>query len=219
MNTVKNSFKLIMAGNTNIPAMINAIIRATLELRCNIANENLNFRQVHIFHTEQSIQSLMVESKPWKQALNHYGISATSLIHHVTKLEDSNVDRFKDMVEQLRTIVSPLENAYYYVDLTGGISSLQAILAVFSYVLDIEHIYTLETRFSDDKDLRSRQRSLFYNELEKELENGSIEINYRKFPPIRDFDDFGKLNYTEVLRHRNNIAKLTESLTDSLAAL
>lgn len=47
------------------------------------------------------------------------------------------------MVEQLRTIVSPLENAYYYVELTGGISSLQAILAVFSYVLDIEHIYTL----------------------------------------------------------------------------
>jgi hypothetical protein len=208
-----------MGGNTNIPAMINAIIRATLELRCNIANEKLNFRQVHIFHTEQSIQSLMVETKPWKQALNHYGISATSLIHHVTKLEDSNVDRFKDMVEQLRTIVSPLENAYYYVDLTGGISSLQAILAVFSYVLDIEHIYTLETRFSDDKDLRSRQRSLFYNELETELENGAIEINYRKFPPIRDFDDFGKLNYTEVLRHRNNITKLTESLTESLAAL
>ncbi|MDF0551671.1 mCpol domain-containing protein [Kamptonema sp. UHCC 0994] len=219
MNALKNSFKLIMGGNTNISAMINAIIRATLEFRKNENDDKLTFRQIHIFHTEQSLQSLIGETKPWQSALNHYGISSTSFVHHVTKLEDSNVERFRDMLEQLRTIIDSRNNDCYYVDLTGGISSLQAILAVFSYVLDIEHIYTLETQFSSDGEARNRQRGLFYDQLEDEIETGEIKINYRKFPPIRDFDEFGKLNYTEILRYRNSISALTEKLVESLAGL
>jgi hypothetical protein len=31
MNIDQKSFKLILAGNTNVPAMINAIVRATLQ--------------------------------------------------------------------------------------------------------------------------------------------------------------------------------------------
>ncbi|MEO1799096.1 MAG: hypothetical protein AAFR62_01495, partial [Cyanobacteria bacterium J06629_2] len=143
----QKSFKLILAGNINIPAMINAIVRATLQARNDNEDSTLTFRQIHVFHTEQSLQTL-TSSTTWQSALKHYKISSTSLVHHVAKIEDSNVDRFKDLVEQLRTIVNPLDNAQNYIDLTSGISSLKSILAVFAYVLDIENIYSLEIDFS-----------------------------------------------------------------------
>jgi hypothetical protein len=208
MSAARNSFKLILAGNTNVPAMINAIIRGTIQARSDSNNDSLTFRQVHIFHTEQSLQALTTTQAPWQKALDCYGIHVTSIVHHIVKIEDSNVERFRDLVEQLRTIVNPLDNANYYVDLTGGISALKTILAVFAYVLDIEHIYSLEVHFSDDPAVRKREWNLFYNELEQE----EVKIDYRKFPPIREFDDFGKLNYTEVLRYRHVVDDLTHSL-------
>lgn len=211
MKIYQKLFKLILAGNTNIPAMINAIIRATLQARNDTKNSDLTFRQVHIFHSEQSLQALTT-SVGWQKALSNYKISSTSLVHHVTKIEDSNVDRFRDFVEQLRTIVNPLDNPQNYIDLTGGISSLKSILAVFAYVLDIENIYSLEIDFSKDTVTRKKQASLFYYDLEQ----AGVSIKYRKFPPIREFDAFGKLNYTEVLRHRSNINDLVNCLTNLL---
>ena len=47
----------------------------------------------------------------------------------------------------------------------------------------------------------------------KELQQAGVPIEYRRFPPVRAFDDFGKLHYTEVLRHRQIIVNLTETLT------
>lgn len=212
MNTFTQALKLIMSGNTNVPAMINAIIRATIEARGNTQNPSLVFRQIHIFHTEQSLQSMMDGSVPWQQALIEYGISTTSLVHHVTKLEESSIDRFRDLVEQLRSIVNPLDNSHYYVDLTGGVSALKSILAVLAYVLDIEHMYSLEIEFSGDSETRKQQISMFY----KELEQAEVKMEYRRFPPIREFDTFGKLNYTEVLRHRQIIINMTQNLTQLL---
>lgn len=181
MNIYHKSFKLILAGNTNIPGMINAIIGATLQGRNNTKNSDLTFRQVHIFHSEPSLQDLTT-SVAWQEAISNYKISSTSLVHHVTKIEDSNVDRFRDLVEQLRTIVNLFDNPQNYIDLTGGISSLKSILAVFAYVLDIENIYSLEIDFSKDPDTRKKQASLFYRELEK----SGVSIKYRKFPLIRE---------------------------------
>jgi hypothetical protein len=212
MNVYQKSFKLILAGNTNVAAMINVIIRATLQARSDTHNNALTFRQIHVFHTEQSLAALTTSKSSWQSALSHYQISSTSLVHHVTKIEDSNVDRFRDLVEQLRTIVNPLDNAQNYVDLTNGISSLKSILAVFAYVLDIENIYSLETSFSADSDTRKKQSLLFYHELEEE----GVSVEYRKFPPIGEFDTFGKFNYTEVLRHRSIIDELVSSLTHLL---
>jgi hypothetical protein len=208
MNASSHTLKLIMSGNVNVPAAINAIIRATLEARQNTQNSTLVFRQIHIFHTEQSLQAMMSMPNPWQQALSEYGISTTSIVHHVTKLEESSIDRFRDLVEQLRTIVNPLDNSHYYVDLTGGVSALKSILAVLAYVLDIEHIYSLEIEFSSDPGIRSQQTGMFY----KELEQAKVKMEYRQFPPIKEFDLFGRLNYTEVLRHRQVIASLTQSL-------
>ncbi|MBE9124947.1 MULTISPECIES: hypothetical protein [unclassified Coleofasciculus] len=168
MNVYQKTFKLILAGNINVPAMINVIIRATLQARSDTQNSQLTFRQVHIFHTEQSLQALTASSVSWQEALGRYSISSTSLVHHVTKIEDSNVDRFRDLVEQLRTIVNPIDNAQNYIDLTGGISSLKSILAVFAYVLDIENIYSLEIVFSSDLATRNKQASLYYHELEQQ---------------------------------------------------
>ncbi|NEP06957.1 MAG: hypothetical protein F6K25_07585 [Okeania sp. SIO2G4] len=74
--------------------------------------------------------------------------------------------------------------------MTGGISSVKSILAIFAYVLDIENIYSLEIDFSQDSGTRKKQASLFYYDLEK----AGVSIKYRKFPPIREFDNFGKLN-------------------------
>ncbi len=37
-------------------------------------------------------------------------------------------------------------------------------------------------------------------------------MKYREFPPIREFDTFGKFNYTEILRHRSIIDDLVSSL-------
>jgi len=217
MNVSQKSFKLILAGNTNVPAMINAIIAATVQARIDTKNRDtenpdLTFRQVHIFHTEQSLQAL-TSSTSWQDALTYYNISSTSLVHHVAKIEDPNDEKFRDIVEQLRTIVNPIDNAHSYIDLTNGISSLKSILAVFAYVLDIKNIYSLEIDFSkDDPTTRKKQAGLFYHELEKE----GVKIQYRNFPPIREFDTFGKLNYTEVLRHRSIIDELVSSLTNLL---
>ncbi len=209
MTVSQNGFKLIIPGNTNVPTMINAIIRATLQLRSESQNNLLTFRQVHIFHTEQSLQALMASTAAWQAALSLHEIPITSLIHHVTKLDDSNVDRFRDLVEQLRTIVNPLDNTHYYIDLTSGVASLKAILAVFAYVLDIKNIYTLEVQFSRDREESNRQKSLFYHQLEQE----GVKLVYRQFPPIREFDEFGKLNYTEILRYRTIVSELSDELT------
>jgi len=208
MTTTHDTFKLIMAGNTNVPAMVNVIIRSVLELRANTADDNRTFRQIHVFHTEQSLNALMASNLGWRAALERHSISVASLVHHVTRIEEHSVSQFRELVEQLRTIVSPLESTHFYVDLTGGISSLKTILAVFSYVLDIEHIYSLETHFSSDKEERARQVQMFYDEL---IACG-VSIEYRRFPPIRDFDEFGKLNYTEIIRHKQIVDDLTTTL-------
>ncbi|CAN5622170.1 hypothetical protein BH23CYA1_BH23CYA1_06690 [soil metagenome] len=209
----QQKFKLILAGNKNVPTMVNAIIQATLQLRVNVKNKNdsesrTGFSQVHIFHTEESLQSLMSYEPAWKTALNSHDIETTSLVHHVTKVEDSSEDRFDELVDQLKTIVNPIDNAYYYIDLTGGLASLKSILAVFSYVLDIDNIYSLEVEFSQES--RSRQSKLFYDGLVEE----GVPMRYRKFPSIGKFDDFGKLNYTEVIRYRRLVDVLSQKLSD-----
>ncbi|NEQ72927.1 MAG: hypothetical protein F6K23_07490 [Okeania sp. SIO2C9] len=54
--------------------------------------------------------------------------------------------------------------------MTGGISSLKSILAVFAYVLDIENIYSLEIDFSKYtviRNIRKKPASLFSHDLEK----------------------------------------------------
>lgn len=204
----KKTIKLIVPGNRNIPALINSIIRATLQLRENENHQDLVFNQIHIFHTEESVKELMTTSLNWQEELSNYEISNTNLVHHITKIEDSSEDRFADLVEQLRDIVKPLEKQDYYIDLSGGVSSLKSILAVFAYVLDIEHIYTFEVKFSDEREKSNKQRKLFYTELVKE----DISIKYRKFPAISKFDEFGKLNLTKITRYR----KLFNSLEDDL---
>ena len=112
-------------------------------------------------------------------------------------------------MRQLATIVNPLENAKYYVDLTGGVSSLKTILAVFAYVLDIEHLYSLEIAFAEDSNERRRQMSMFL----PELEGAGVAIRYRRFPPIRGFDAFGKTNYTEIIRHRDSVGRAIQQLS------
>jgi hypothetical protein len=129
MNIYRKSFKLILAGNTKVPAMIAFIITGTLQARNNTQDSSLIFRQVHVFHTEQLLQALTA-STSWQEALKYYEIFSTSLVHYVAKIEDSNVDRFRDLVEQLQTIINPLDNAHNYVDLTSGISSLKFLLSL-----------------------------------------------------------------------------------------
>ena len=88
MNVSQKSFKLILAGNITVPATINSIIRATLQARSDTQNSDLTFCQVHVFHTEESLEALTA-SKSWQEALNYYNISSTSLVHHVAKIDNS----------------------------------------------------------------------------------------------------------------------------------
>lgn len=200
--------KLIVLGNLNIHSLINSIIKATMQLRENEKNKDSKFNQIHIFHTEKSIKALMSTSLKWREELLRHEISHTSLIHYTTKIEDSSEDRFKDLVEQLRDIVKPLEKQEYYIDLSGSISSLKSILAVFAYVLDIENIYTIEIQFDDDREKSAIQKRLFYSDLEKE----GVEINYKKFPSVSKFDEFGKHNLTKIIRYRKTFENLEQNL-------
>jgi len=210
MKPSQSTFKLIMAGSTNIHSTINILIQATLKAREVTGQEGLTFDQVHIFHTEQSFRLFAASEEKWHIPLEKFNISMTSLIHHVTKIEDSSAERFRDLVEQLRTIVNPLNNTKYYIDVTGGISSLKSILAVFAYVLDIENVYSLEVDFSSDQETRKKQQRMFYSEL---IDQEDVKMNYKQFPPIREFDTFGKLNYTEVIRHRQLIGNIINNLS------
>ncbi len=209
MKTRQTAFKLIMAGSTNIYSTINILIQATLKAREVTGREDLTFDQVHVFHTEQSFKHFAASEDQWHEPLEEFNISITSLIHHVTNIEDSSAERFRDLVEQLRTIVNPLNNTKYYIDITGGLPSLKSILAVFAYVLDIENVYSLEVKFSSHEETKRKQQRMFYSEL---LEQEDVRIDYKKFPPIREFDTFGKLNYTEVIRHRQLIGNIVNNL-------
>lgn len=213
MRDTAGHFRLLLAGNTNVIAMANVISRATVELRANAQDNQARFNPIHIFHTEESLQALTNTTLPWRDALAAYQIAPTSLVHHVTSLQESGADRFDDLVRQLSTIVNPLERATYYVDLTGGVSLLKTILAVFAYVLDLEHVYSLEIAF--DPSDRNRQGSMFLPELEKT----TARIHYRRFPPIRGFDTFGKRNYTEILRHREIISRAVDRLAIAVNAV
>lgn len=208
MDKVSN-YNLIMAGNTNIYAMINVIIQATLQLRENNQDEKSYFRHIYIFHTKESLKELMKSEIKWDNELSNYKISSTSLIHYVNDLEESSHEQFNELVDQLKSIINSMNDAQYYVDLTGGLSTIKSTLAVLSYVLDIEYIYSLEITFSTDRAERFEQSKLFYNEIKKR----DIPIKYKKFPPIRSFDDFGKFNHTEILRHKNIINKLISQLS------
>jgi len=210
----KKTTKLIVPGNKNIPSLINSIVRATIQIRKDEEDEKCNFNQIHIFHTEESVEELMSTSLDWKTELNNHKILNTSLVHHVTKIEDSSEERFKDFVEQLRDIVKPLEKQEYYIDLSGGIASLKSILAVFAYVLNINNIYILEIEFDDkDRSKNNEQKKMFYSQLIKEIEDD--KIRYTKFPPISNFDEFGKLNLTRIVRYR----KIFEGVINNLRSL
>lgn len=213
MNQIRKAYKLIITGNKNIPSMINSIIAATKQARLNEQNDQLAFSQIHIFHTEQSLAALMTSNLAWKEALSKYNIPPTSFVHQVTDLENDDQERTEDVFEQLKTIINPLENTDYYIDVSSGISALKSILAVFAYVMDIEQVYSLEVNFSSNKDERDRQQKLFYAQLEQEKDT---EIKYRKFPPTKQFDSLGKLNYTEVIRHRQLIDRLSKDFLSIL---
>lgn len=211
-SSTTGTFGLLLAGNTNVTAMANAIARATLELRSNERNNAAVFNPIHIFHTEESLQALTSSPLPWRNVLATYGVSSTTLVHHVTSLEEPTDSRFDDLVQQLGGIVNPLEKAKLYVDLTGGVSSLKTILVVFAYVLDLEHLYSMEVAFDGDLAVRRQQSRLFL----PELESSGVPIHYRRFPRIRGFDAFGKMNYTEIIRHRDTIGRAVADLASSL---
>jgi len=199
---------LILAGNPNVPAMINGLIIATRRLRADLRDQTTVFTEVHVFNSEQSIAALMTSKLDWKGQLLKHGISHTSLVHHQVSLGDTTEDRFDEVVAQLKTIVNPLQPKRYYVDVTNGVSSIKAILSVFSYVLDIENVFSVEVQFADDPEARRRQASLFYDSLSQEP---GIKIEYRRLPRITAFDAFGKLNYTEILRYRRLYSDLSRA--------
>jgi len=208
--TKQTSYKLIIAGNKNIHGLINCVIASTIRLRENHNDKNIFFKQVHIFHTEQSLQALISAPMDWKTEVASFKIPETTFIHHVNRIEDTNIQNFRDLVEQLKEIINPFDDiSTYYIDLTSGVSTLKSILTVFAYVLNIENIYTLEIKFSENSEERSKQSSSFYQEL---LGN-NVSINYKKFPPISEFDDFGKLNLTEVIRYKDVINQISNSVS------
>ncbi|MEO1218704.1 MAG: mCpol domain-containing protein [Bacteroidota bacterium] len=63
-------------------------------------------------------------------------------------------------------------------------------------------------KFSDDRERSYLQRKMFYSELLNE----KIVINYKKFPSISKFDEFGKLNLTKITRYRKTFDELKEDL-------
>ncbi|NEN93204.1 MAG: mCpol domain-containing protein [Okeania sp. SIO3H1] len=150
MNIYQKSFKLILAGNTNIPAMINAIIGATIQARNDTKNSDLTFRQVHIFHSEQSLQALTT-SVGWQEAISNYKIYSTSLVHHVTKIEDSNAG-----VEEVANIILTIIKSADLDNKTLG-KKLDEVRNIFSqnpkYFVNtetLEHITRLITSVRND---------------------------------------------------------------------
>ena len=120
------------------------------------------------------------------------------------------------MVNRLKTIVNPLHNTSYYVDLTNGVSAVKAVLSVFAYVLDIQNVFSMEVQFSEELENRRRQVKLFYDDL---IAEPDIEITYTRFPSINEFDAFGKLNYTEVLRYRRLYGELSHTASSKNSAI
>lgn len=207
---LKTETKLIISGNIRIPSFINCVIAATKQLREDQKNEVLSFDQIHVFHTEESIGALM-GNQEWREKLKIYNIPSIHFIHHVVDIENDVDKGFEQLIRQLRDIINPLDNTEYYIDLSGGRSSLLSILAVFAYVLDIKHIYTLEVDFSNDPELRRKQSNYYWDDMEKD---GSVSTRYKKFPEIGLFDRFGNRNYTEIIRYK----KVMDEILDSLEA-
>ena len=76
-----SGYTLISAGNKNIPAMINAISQAAIQLQKDLQNETQSFSEVHIFHTEKSSAALFTSNLPWRSELANFHISHASLVH------------------------------------------------------------------------------------------------------------------------------------------
>ena len=198
-------YSLILAGNPNVTAMFNGLVVATNQLREDLHDQTQAFTEIHIFHSEQSLSAMTSDAR-WKAQLLAHRIAHTTLVHHVIDLEDTTEERFADLVAQLKTIVNPLYPNRQYVDVTSGVSSIKAILSVFAYVLDVQNVFSMEIRFSGDPENRRRQTALFYDEL---VQEPGVTIAYRRLPNISEFDAFGKLNYTEVLRYRRLYGELS----------
>jgi minimal CRISPR polymerase domain len=208
----RTSYTLILAGNPNVPATINAVIQATLQLRLDMDDLSTAFAEVHVFHSEESSTGLFATPLPWREALERHRISHSTLVHHIIPLEDSAPERFVELVTQLKTVVNPLSNTRYYVDITNGVSAIKGLLSVFAYVLDIEKTFALEVNFSKDKDERQKQTRMFLDELQKEP---TVSLAYRRFPPVSEFDAFGKRNYTEVLRYRRVYREFSSAASET----
>lgn len=211
---LKTETKLVIPGNIRIPSFINCVIAATKQLRKDQSNEDLFFDQIHVFHTEESIRALM-RNQEWQEKLKIYNIPSIHFIHHVVDIENNADKGFEQLIRQLRDIINPLDNTEYYIDLSGGRSSLLSILSVFAYVLDIKHIYTLEINFSNDPELMRKQSNYYWDDIEKD---GNIILRYKKFPEIGFFDRFGNRNYTEIIRYKKVINEILDSLEEKRIA-
>lgn len=211
----RTQWKLITAGNTSVPPTVNAILAATRQLRSDLGDKAAGFQSIHVFHTRESLHSLLAADAPggdrWQGMLLEEGVSPTSLVHHTTDLGTPADDQFRTLVNQLAAIVNPLNHTNYYIDLTNGLASLKAILAVFAYVLDIRHIFSLEAQLGEGA-ARQENAKLFLPELVSK----GVRWDYRPFPAIREFDRLSKLNGTDVHRYANEIDGMVEQVRQLL---
>lgn len=207
------TFKLITAGNTNIYTWVNSVIAATKELQKNEDEETntLVFENIHIFHTDDSIKKLYDNNtfNKWKTELAKYGIEEHHLIHHTYKIEENNNEIATSLISQLRNIIAATEQSQYYIDLTNGVSSIKSMFAILAYVMNIQHVYLLEINFQGNPTLRE----CFYDQLKE----AQLDIHYKKLPNTQQFDDFGRLNMSDIIRYESVIGKYKTELTALLS--
>lgn len=184
--------QLIILGNTNRYTFCNSIVAAQSK-----AIELLrdSIKEIYVIHSKESFEWLFQKELDWLKHLKQYGIKEESFINRI--IPECSVTSF--LIDYFKNIINNCQLENLIIDISNGNSEMKAFLAVVSYILDVSHVYYIDS-FSL---LKKEKANVFLGE--KQLKDYYCEMFHSK-----EIDSLALLNFTEVIRYIEKVNKLSK---------
>lgn len=199
MEKIRFMGRLLILGNINKGTFVNTILSANNKAKEIWQGDKLN--EIYVIHTQQSFNTLFVESKNgenWIDKLRRSGLYDISESTFINRIMDWNAPEFLLYIKQ---IVEAGSVESLMIDITNGDSVAKARLVVVSYVLGIKNVFYLDSR-----SLMTGKKDCNWSEQE-------IISCYKQFEYDKKIDEFAYKNLTDVTRYKEKVDELAKIYT------
>ena len=184
--------QLIILGNTNKYTFCNSIVAAQGKAKKFLGD---SIKEIYVIHSKESFERLFQKEVDWLEHLKQYEIKEESFVNRII-LECSVTS---SLIDYLKNILDNCQLENLIIDISNGNSEMKSFLAVVSYILDVSHVYYMDS-FSL---LKKENANVFL--CEEQLKDYYCEMFHSK-----EIDNLAPLNFTEVIRYIEKVNKLSK---------